>query len=250
MTRDHYPTVWRSGARSGLIRIALVAGCAALLCGCASRQEVEFTASIPSDYRQRHPIVIKEKAQTVHLFIGNSKGGLSRDQRADVYAFAQSWKRDATGGIIIDVPAGTPNAAAAGGAASEAKRLLISAGVPARGIVVRPYRVSNPQELATVRLNYPRMAAEAGPCGEWPADLGPDAIAYIKNKPYWNLGCASQRNLAAMVADPADLVQPRGEGPVYQMRRTYVMEQYRRGEITSAKVPDSFSTAKISDVGK
>lgn len=250
MTRDHYSRARRRAARSGLIRIALVVGCATLVWGCASRQEVEFTASVPTDYRQRHPITIKEKVQTVHLFIGNSKGDLSRDQRSEVYAFARSWKRDATGGIIIDVPTSTPNARAAGGAASEAKHLLISAGVPARGIVVRPYRVSNPQELATVRLNYPRMAAEAGPCGEWPADLGPDSIAYIKNKPYWNLGCASQRNLAAMVADPADLVQPRGEGPVYQMRRTYVMEQYRRGEVTASKAPDSFSTAKISDVGK
>jgi pilus assembly protein CpaD len=232
-----------------MIRIALLAGCAALVSGCA-RQEAAFTASVPSDYRQRHPIVIKEKAHTVHLFIGNSNGGLSPDQRGDVYAFARSWKREATGGVIIDVPAGTRNAAAAGGAATEAKRLLVSAGVPARAIVVRPYRTSNPQQLATVRLNYPRMAAEAGPCGEWPADLGANNLYDVTNTPYWNLGCASQRNLAAMVADPADLVQPRGEGPAYQMRRTFMLEQYRRGDPTAAKAPESVNAAKISDVGK
>jgi pilus assembly protein CpaD len=93
------------------------------------------------------------------------------------------------------------------------------------------------------------MAAEAGPCGMWPADIGPSNKGYRENKPYWNLGCASQRNLAAMVANPADLVQPRGEGPVYQMRRTMVVDSYRKGEQTSSKAPSN-EAAKISDVGK
>ena len=43
------------------------------------------------------------------------------------------------------------------------------------------------------------------------------------------IGCATQRNLAAMVDNPADLVQPRAETPAYTMRRTTVMEKYRQG---------------------
>jgi hypothetical protein len=45
------------------------------------------------------------------------------------------------------------------------------------------------------------------------------------------------------------LVQPRGEGPQYQMRRTTILENYRRGEQTSSKSADA-NSAKISDVGK
>ena len=60
------------------------------------------------------------------------------------------------------------------------------------------------------------MVAEAGPCGLWPDDLGPSYDPkHFENKQYYNLGCATQRNLAAMVADPADLVQPRAEAPAY-----------------------------------
>src|SRR5206468_3565505 len=83
------------------------------------------------------------------------------------------------------------------------------AAVPPQGIAVRPYRPADPGRLATIKLVYPRITAEAGPCGLWPNDLGPsDFSAWDSNKPYWNLGCATQRNLAAMVVNPTDVAQP------------------------------------------
>jgi len=249
MIRDHDATAARPGSRSILVRTALLAGCAALLAGCYTPTAKDITATASSDYRQHHPIVIKEKDRTVELLVGNSRGGLLPEQRADVLAFARAWRREATGGIVIEVPVGTRNAAAAGGVAHEAQAILSAAGVPPNGVVVRGYRVANPARLATVRLNYPRIAAEAGPCGMWPTDIGPTTEGYLQNKPYWNLGCASQRNLAAMVADPADLVQPRGETPAYGARRSIVLEAYRKGEQTSSKAPSN-EAAKISDVGK
>jgi pilus assembly protein CpaD len=69
------------------------------------------------------------------------------------------------------------------------------------------------------------------------------------NRPYWNLGCSSQRNLAAMVDNPADLVQPRGEGPIYTPRRTTVMEKYRAGMGPATTYQDA-GKGTISDVGK
>ncbi len=65
----------------------------------------------------------------------------------------------------------------------------------------------------------------------------------------WNHGCATQRNLAAMVDNPADLVQPRGETPAYTMRRTTVMEKYRAGSPPATQYPDA-DAGKISDLGK
>jgi len=71
----------------------------------------------------------------------------------------------------------------------------------------------------------------------------------VENQPVWNHGCSTQRNLAAMVDNPADLVQPRGETPAYTMRRTTVLEKYRSGNSPATQYPDS-SSAKISDLGK
>jgi pilus assembly protein CpaD len=94
------------------------------------------------------------------------------------------------------------------------------------------------------------MVAETGPCGLWPEDLGPTMnVAYISNRPHWNHGCAIQRNLAAQVAEPADLVQPRADTPALTSRRATVLEKYRKGEGTATQNPDA-NKGKISDLGQ
>jgi pilus assembly protein CpaD len=105
--------------------------------------------------------------------------------------------------------------------------------------------------LATIRLSYPKMTAVAGPCGLWPDDIGPSVRdrSYYENKSYYNFGCAYQRNMAAMVENPSDLVQPRPETPAYTMRRTEAFEKYRKGTTTATDYPEA-EKAKLSDTGK
>jgi pilus assembly protein CpaD len=115
---------------------------------------------------------------------------------------------------------------------------------------VRPYRPSDPTKLATLKLNYPTTVAEAGPCGLWPYDLGPTASReHNENIEYYNFGCASQRNLAAMIDNPADLEQPRAETPAYTARREIAFERYRKGMATTTMYPEA-EKAKLSDTGK
>jgi pilus assembly protein CpaD len=131
----------------------------------------------------------------------------------------------------------------------EIQSILTSAGVPPQGIAVRPYRPVDPGRLATIKLVYPRITAEAGPCGLWPNDLGPsDVAAWDSNKPYWNLGCSTQRNLAAMIDNPADLAQPRAEGEVYAARRAVVLDKYKQGQSTETNYPNA-NKGRISTVG-
>lgn len=166
-------------------------------------------------------------------------------------AFAQSWKREgSTGGVAVDLPTNTPNAMVANDALREISSIFIAAGIPAAGVTVRPYQPADSTKLATIKLNYGKIVAEAGPCGLWPKDLGASMDrSYAENTAYWNLGCSTQRNLAAMVDNPSDLVQPRGESPASTPRRTYAIEQYRRGS-DSATVYRNPNNGKISDVGK
>jgi pilus assembly protein CpaD len=100
-------------------------------------------------------------------------------------------------------------------------------------------------------VNYPRVMADAGPCGTWPEDLGPSIKnkGYLENRPYYNLGCASQRNLAAMVDNPSDLVQPRAETPALTSRRNIAFDKYRKGTPTGTVYPEG-DKAKLSDMGK
>jgi pilus assembly protein CpaD len=214
-----------------------------------------YTQNLPSepisnDYRQRHPIALKESERSVTVLVGSHRGGLLPPQRADVLSFAQAWKREASGGIIVDVPRKTPNERAAAESLREVQAIFLAADVPPQAVNIRPYHPTDPDKLAPIKLNYPRMSAEAGPCGLWPKDLGPNTDpVWHENRPYWNLGCATQRNFAAMVDNPTDFVQPRGETPAYSPRRSQAIEKYRKGESATTTYTNT-DQGKISDVGK
>jgi pilus assembly protein CpaD len=171
--------------------------------------------------------------------------------RADIIGLARIWVSEGTGAIVADVPVDTSNARAAASAYREIQSLLAASGVPSHGIVVHHYHPDDPRTLPTIRLSYPKISAVAGPCGLWPEDLGPSIKdrSYFENKQYYNFGCAYQRNMAAMIDNPSDLVQPRAETPAYTIRRTEGFDKYRRGTTTTTDYTDS-EKAKLSDAGK
>jgi pilus assembly protein CpaD len=228
----------------------VLAGLSVALGACNTSGET-VTASIPEDYRLRHPIAIEEADRSIVIFVGQARGGLSATQRADVVGLAQAWVSEGTGAIVADIPVDTANARAAEATFREVRALLAAGGVPAHGIMSRPYHPGDPRTLATIRLSYPRMAAVAGPCGVWPDDLGPSIMdrSYSENRSYANFGCAYQRNMAAMVANPSDLVQPRPETPAYTERRSAAFAKFRKGDPTATTYPDA-DKAKLSDAGR
>jgi pilus assembly protein CpaD len=226
-------------------------GLAVALGACTHTDGVTTTAAIPDDYHMRHPIAVEEADQSIVVFVGRGRGGLSAPQRADVIGLAQGWIQEGTGAIVADVPVNTPNARAAADSLQAIRSLLVASGVPSRGLVVHNYHPDDPRQLPTIRLSYPKIKAVAGPCGLWPEDIGAsfNNKSWYENKQYYNFGCAAQRNMAAMVDNPADLVQPRSETPVYTPRRSEGFEKYRKGQTTTTSYPEA-DKAKLSDTGK
>ena len=238
--------------RSRAFRMAGVLAGLAVMLGACQHTEPELVAeSYSADYRLRHPIAIQEADRSIVVFVGQARGGLTASQRSDVLGLAQLWLSEGTGAINVDVPVNTPNARAAAETFREIQAILAAAGVPSRGIVMRNYRPEDPRHLPAIRMNYPRISAVAGPCGLWPEDIGSSIKnrTYFQNKQYYNFGCAYQRNMAAMVDNPSDLVQPRAETPAYTPRRTAAFEKYRKGTTSATLYPEN-DKAKLSDTGK
>ncbi len=76
----------------------------------------------------------------------------------------------------------------------------------------------------TITLAYDKVAAVApDECRFWNKDITRRAEV----DPYPNFGCASQRNLANMVADPTDLVVPKVETDRSSDRRATTYKQYQ-----------------------
>src|SRR6201986_2334497 len=98
--------------RSLRVAGALV-GVAVALGACVHDNNREVVMSVPDDYRLRHPIAVEEANQSIVVFVGRGRGGLTAEQRADVMGVAQSWMQAGTGVINVDVPVDTVNARAA-----------------------------------------------------------------------------------------------------------------------------------------
>src|SRR5258708_15691595 len=131
---------------AGLVGLAVVLG--------ACTHDQVLTASVPDDYRLRHPIAIQEANQSIVIFVGHARGGLSASQRADVMGLAQIWVREGTGAIVADVPVDTPNARAAASSFREIQALLAAGGVPPPGIALRRYPPDDPPTVAAIRLRF------------------------------------------------------------------------------------------------
>lgn len=230
------------------VRAALFLGLAAMaVAGCQTDRIV--TGAVPVDYRDRHPIQINEGIRSVQLFIGSGRTGLTPEQRALAGGFASQWRRYGSGPMTIELPTNVANEVSSSRTVQELKSLLASSGVPPRAIQVVAYQSQAPSNVAPVRLVFPAINAQvANRC-----HAGLENLGITENYEGWqnysmrNFGCATQHNIAAAVANPEDLVQPRAEQPAYAPRRKTVIEKYRQGQDPSTSYPNA---AKASTVGQ
>lgn len=203
------------------VALSMVAAIA-LLSSCA--RDPMTTASVPADYRQRHPIVLSEAQHSLDIPVAVGGNRLPPSTRENIQGFAQNYKAASSGIVQIQLPQGSANAGAADALRKEIRQALVTSGVEAGKIVETRYQADSANDAAPIRLSYIAMTAMTGQCGTWPEDLANDTVM---NRNWYNFGCASQNNLAAQIANPMDLMGPRGVSPVDPARRSNVIDAYR-----------------------
>lgn len=234
---------------------ALVAvASATLLLGACRADRVATTGSIyPIDYRARHPIVLTDGVRNLDVFVIGT-GHLDPRQAADIDAFILEFRRYGRGTLVLDMPRGVaPGIGAAVERTGAAiRRIGADGGVPPERITVTSYAVANPGLASPLRLSFQRMEAKvATQCGAWPQDLGVGDPGFTgRNEPHWNLGCASQTNFAAQIADPVDLVRGRPEGRIDTVRRTGDINKVREGKDPSTEWRQDGKTSVKSQVAQ
>ena len=223
----------RLGSRKWMLAGLLAAGAVAMT-GCASYNQDQMTvSSVPDDYRLRHPIIVSENEAARDIVIPRNLKRLSLRDRDIVKGIGSDFRRSGGKSIMILIPTGSPNEHAARRAASQAVAELKEAGVGAHQIAISHYSAAQHGESATLRIVYSDLAAGiASQCGQWNEDV----TATAHNRNYHNFGCATQNNLAQMVANPADLLGPRAMSDVDSTKRTQVIEDWR--ESTTKLVTD------------
>lgn len=221
------PAVENAGYRGRIAAAAALALSAMLLSACGNSQLT--TGSIPDDYRTRHPIMLAEGQSAIDIPVASGDVRLTIGMKDTVRGFAQSFKNSPAGVMQVQVPYGSYNAGAAQNLAGDIRRALVAEGIKPQRILMTSYGASPNGDAAPIRLSFVTTKAMTGACGEWPEDLSNDTMG---NRNWYNFGCASQNNLAAQVANPTDLIAPRGMTPIDAAQRAKVISTYR-GETTS-----------------
>jgi pilus assembly protein CpaD len=215
-------------------RLVVLSALAATLAGCKHSDSGEQVLGWSMvDAAQRHPIMVTQAPANLDVEVTRGRNGLAPDQRAAVIDFLRRYKRESTTGkLVIAAPGGAPNEVAAVQAAGIVKGLARSEGIGWNEIQVEPYSGEEGNPQPPVRLTFVRHAAEGPDCGRFPTNLADEP----RNLPYANFGCSTQRNLAAMVANPQDLLGPRTEQRSRSAeRRDVIMDKWIKGDTTAAK---------------
>ncbi|MAB12507.1 MAG: hypothetical protein CMI59_01215 [Parvibaculum sp.] len=222
---------WRPLAAA--VAMLALAGCG----GFNGREEALYT---PENV---HPITVSKDTATLKLDAAMDLGYLNGRQKAQIASFARAYTERGHGPMVVSVPDRSLNKGAASDFLNDVSRALADEGVTDDRVVYKPYQVAGDKNSAPVVMTFNRYVAQASPCGDWSANYSYNP----KNLNPPNFGCATQNNLAAMVADPSDLVHPRTMDPADADRRSTVLEKYRKGESTATQRSDSDSAA-VSEV--
>lgn len=194
---------------------ALAATLALLLTGCDKYyRELETAGTMPIEVDKMHPIGAELQRPKLDVFGSTDLKRKDSETYFAVLRFVREYRRDGRGPLDVSVaPHGRRDL-------SSIQSVIRDTGIPAHMVRVRDRRDGG----GTITLAYDRVAAIApDECRFWHKDV----TRRVEIEPYPNFGCATQRNLANMVADPTDIVVPKIEDDRGSDRRAATYKVYK-----------------------
>jgi len=225
------------------MRVPLIASLACLaLAACASSDAPPLAVAHPITPTERYAIQVKPSP--VELMLAAHSTGLSEAQAAALRDFIGRYEDDDRGEITIKAPEHGPDQSGVYRTATATREYLISQGALPSDVRIEGYDAGGDGK-APVRVSFLTYRALGPQCGAAWSDLYKED----KNEPYPEFGCAVTANIAAQIADPADLLHQRASTAPDALRRAEVLDKYRQGSLTSTpKDPQADGT--FSTVGQ
>jgi pilus assembly protein CpaD len=221
-----------------LSRIAATGLLLTLLTACASAGGSDASLASRNDTEQWASKVQVDAHPDEILLVPHAEG-LSVAQTQAIDALLGRWLAAEGREIVVSAPMGGPSGEAAGRMAFSARQRLVAMGAPAAAVRVVGYDAAAAPD-APLKVGFLRYQVQTPQCGTWE-----NLTATRNNNAYGNFGCAITANMAAQVANPADLLSPRASNPVDASRRDTVIDKYRKGETTSS-AKDEQATGSLS----
>ena len=207
---------------------------ALLACACTTPSWESVGAD--EHYALRFPITVSPTMRTLRVPFDGFGEGVDANSSVQLQGFVREYMDQGVGAISVSTPEGWEEPAR-----DYAEKLVVM-GVPRTRIMIGTD--PEPQAGTEILVSFVRYVAESTECGDWSVNLGRTS----SNTPSPNFGCATQNNIAAMVANPRDLIAPGRLGPDDVTRRVTIIDKYREGTPTPAE-KTSEQSATVSQVG-
>jgi pilus assembly protein CpaD len=174
------------------------------------------------------PTAVPVEARLV-LAAANGVQGLSGEEYVQLTKFANDFALLGRGNLVISVPANAGNSQTAAAIAQDAQRALYAGGVDFARIAGGTYQADG-RPNAPVMLSFARFEAQKVVCQPW-SEVDPRKTA--SNLSPDRFGCAQNANLAAMVADPGDLLGDRSDPKRDAAQIQVGIDKLRKGEVST-----------------
>ena len=186
-------------------------------------------------YEEEHPLAVEQQTVTLTVPVDATLSELSQIDKARLRAFVQTYFTRGHGPITITAPSGGQYDIYGQSLAADLRQEMNNLGVDWKVIKGATYREAGFSENSEVIVSFTNYVATASECGDWSEEIE----RRFRNIPAKNFGCFAQQNLAAMIADPRDLVTPTALADSDASRSANVYEKYVQGEPTSSQSDDS-----------
>ena len=186
---------------------------------------------VDHDYRLRYPIGVEQHTAILDI------ASIEEDQER-ISAFAADFLKAGGNKIAVTVNGRAADDAAAIAFAQDIGATLRGLGVAAGEIDLR--LAVNAGESRAV-LTFAFYVARPPKCGTWTTDISNN----WDNAPSEHFGCATQRNIGAMVANPRDLLRVQDDQGRWGSRGADILGKYQRGQATASP-----KEAKTTAAGK
>ena len=216
--------------RANLVRMLLAAMIAGAAAGCATAPRP--TAENPhGGLTSTEQFAARVDSRQDQILLAPHAEGLSAAQARALALLVDRWRDTGGGPIVVQAP--SHGGGEAYRSAQAIQQELAGLGVSETLIKLTGYDAST-AESAPMIVGFSSYQATGPKCGlDWDS-----FTKSATNKPNSNFGCAITANIAAMVANPADLAGPRSSDPTDAQRRETVLGKYRAGTITSGAKDD------------
>jgi pilus assembly protein CpaD len=187
---------------------------------------------LPEPTHRLNPVKVAESFERIELYARPDGLVLSQRDEHAVAGFLQAYAQQGSGPLYINRPAAAVGSAGVAQTDALIDRLMSRTGLSLGAAQSGTY-YSRPGDPAPVVLSYRTLRAVPQDCSHL-SDL-----SYIhRNSVTPEFGCFASANLAAIISDPRQLLEPYATQPPNAQRRQVVYDRYIEGTSTASERPE------------